>query len=156
MDQTVFFIVTITKEMVKKLDVSLINGALPSFLKKPNKPYSSMILLFDYNEDKREIYQIKEIRNYVKKLHTMYPFIWCFLFPHESPAIYPCICEDFMILKVDNKISVSISPKETKFFFKNLLEQLRILERKPVSTEHPVITKWAELFGLTEKEEEEF
>ena len=64
-----FIIHSVTKKEVLKKDIFALNQILKSLRDDLTKSYGKAMIIFDgYDNDQREIYEIQEIREYVKKL----------------------------------------------------------------------------------------
>lgn len=68
------------------------------------------MLTFDgYNDDKREIYMISEIREFVKYIYTKYNFLFYFLtaLDNNRSIVYACI-NDYKAIQNNNDVFLKI------------------------------------------------
>ena len=80
-------------------------------LKKSGKDAKGKLMLtFDgYNDDKREIYMISEIREFVKYIYTKYNFLFYFLttLDNNRSIVYACI-NDYKAIQNNNDVFLKI------------------------------------------------
>ena len=100
-----FIIHSVTKKEVLKKDIFALNQILKSLRKDLIKSYGKAMIIFDgYDNDQREIYEIQEIREYVKKLFNENNDLFYFITKIGSlnKVILACI-SDFQQIKTKGR-----------------------------------------------------
>ncbi len=100
-----FIIHSVTKKEVLKKDIFALNQILKSLRKDLIKSYGKAMIIFDgYDNDQREIYEIQEIREYVKKLFDENNDLFYFITKIGSlnKVILACI-SDFQQIKTKGR-----------------------------------------------------
>ena len=100
-----FIIHSVTKKEVLKKDIFALNQILKSLRDDLTKSYGKAMIIFDgYDNDQREIYEIQEIREYVKKLFDENNDLFYFITKMGSlnKVILACI-SDFQQIKTKGR-----------------------------------------------------
>ena len=100
-----FIIHSVTKKEVLKKDIFALNRILKSLRDDLTKSYGKTMIIFDgYDNDQREIYEIQEIREYVKKLFDENNDLFYFITKIGSlnKVILACI-SDFQQIKTKGR-----------------------------------------------------
>lgn len=100
-----FIIHSVTKKEVLKKDIFALNQILKSLRDDLSKSYGKIMVIFDgYDNDQREIYEIQEIREYVKKLFNENNDLFYFITKMGSlnKVILACI-SDFQQIKTKGR-----------------------------------------------------
>ena len=83
-----------------------VTGSLVNQLKKSGKEFRSRLLITfnGYHDDPREVYQIPEIRKWVRSVYKQVPHLFYFLAPELEgmKPIFLCIANEIYSLAVDN------------------------------------------------------
>ena len=107
---------SVSKREVINKDYKRIINSLEIFKEAGTEAKSKLFLVFDgYNNDKREIYEIPEIRNFVKYIYNKYKYLFYFLttIDNNRSIIYACI-NDLEVIHTDNNpiVGVRIIPNK--------------------------------------------
>ena len=100
-----FIVHPVTKKEVLKKDIFALNQILQSLRDDLTKSYGKTMIIFDgYDNDQREIYEIQEIREYVKKLFDENNDLFYFITKIGSlnKVILACI-SDFQQIKTKGR-----------------------------------------------------
>lgn len=101
---------SISKETIINKDITKVNELLKELRKDVKTNCNKLIMLFDgYDYDNREIYEIEEIREFVKKVFAENEDLFYFVSPlnHNCNIILACI-SDFEQIKVKGSIRVLV------------------------------------------------
>lgn len=92
-EANLFFFSVSKKEVISK-DYKRIINSLEILKETGREAKRKLFLVFDgYNDDKREIYEIPEIRDFVKDIYNKYKYLFYFLttLDNNRSIIYACI-----------------------------------------------------------------
>lgn len=77
---TTIYIHKVLKKEILAGDITRLSKKIKNLEKEGKKSKGGLIILFDgYNYDPREIYQIPQIRNFVRKLYEKHPYFIYFM-----------------------------------------------------------------------------
>ena len=88
------FFFSVSKKEVTNKDYKRIINSLEILKEAGREAKRKLFLVFDgYNDDKREIYEIPEIRDFVKDIYNKYKYLFYFLttLDNNRSIIYACI-----------------------------------------------------------------
>ncbi len=88
------FFFSVSKKEVTNKDYKRIINSLEILKEAGTEAKRKLFLVFDgYNDDKREIYEIPEIRDFVKDIYNKYKYLFYFLttLDNNRSIIYACI-----------------------------------------------------------------
>jgi hypothetical protein len=74
MSAKVLFNQTISKSMVRNKDISVIDKIMAVLETNPANSHGGIVLGFDYNDVSEEVFQIQEIRDWVRLVVDKYPY----------------------------------------------------------------------------------
>lgn len=135
--------IVISRDEILKQDISSVLSTLKSLMRSPEhaRAYKERVdIAFDgYNDDPRELDEIDEVRNYVHRLDTEFPFWLYFLSKHMLGL--RCIVSCHLLPSLTDKGKAEYHPRQ--------LEKL-LLDRWL-----PAMNYVAEYTGTTEKEIQE-
>ena len=123
-----FIIHSVNKGEVINKDTDALNQILKSLREDLIKSYCKIMITFDgYDNDKREIYEIQEIRDYVRKLFDENNDLFYFVTRMGSlnKVILACI-SDFQQIKTKGREDVIVGYKVSKEVKEKILSALSI------------------------------
>ncbi len=123
-----FIIHSVNKSEVINKDTDALNQILKSLREDLIKSYCKIMITFDgYDNDKREIYEIQEIRDYVRKLFDENNDLFYFVTRMGSlnKVILACI-SDFQQIKTKGREDVIVGYKVSKEVKEKILSALSI------------------------------
>ena len=125
---------SVNKSEVIKKDTNALNRVLKSLRKDLIKSYCKIMLIFDgYDNDQREIYEIREIRDYVRKLFDENNDLFYFITKMGSlnKVILACI-SDFQQIKTIGREDVIVGYEVSKEVKGKILNALSMYPAKNV------------------------
>ena len=102
------FLHKIAKEEIETQNIERINKVMKILRKDLKHTYNTLMIMFDgYNDDSREIYEIQEIRNYVRKTFNENKDLFYYLtdIDNNNKILLACM-SDFKSIKKENDIMV--------------------------------------------------
>lgn len=117
---------SVNKSEVIHKDTNALNQILKSLRKDLIKSYCKTMIIFDgYDNDQREIYEIREIRDYVRKLFDENNDLFYFITKMGSlnKVILACI-SDFQQIKTKGREDVIVGYKVSKEVKEKILNAL--------------------------------
>ena len=130
----VFIIHSVNKSEVINKNTNTLNRVLKSLRKDLIKSYCKIMIIFDgYDNDQREIYEIREIRDYVRKLFDENNDLFYFITKMGSlnKVILACI-SDFQQLKTIGREDVIVGYEVSKEVKGKILNALSMYPAKNV------------------------
>ena len=103
------FFYAVSKQEITNNDFNRIRKSLETLKKAGKDAKGKLFLTFDgYDNDKREIYMIPEIRSFVKNIWKEYKFLFYFLtlFDNNRAIIFACL-NDFKVIQNEKEKSVN-------------------------------------------------
>lgn len=125
---------SVNKSEVIKKDTNTLNRVLKSLRKDLIKSYCKIMIIFDgYDNDQREIYEIREIRDYVRKLFDENNDLFYFITKMGSlnKVILACI-SDFQQIKTIGREDVIVGYEVSKEVKGKILNALSMYPAKNV------------------------
>lgn len=123
-----FIIHSVTRKEVLKKDTYALNQILKSLRENLIKSYCKIMITFDgYDDDYREIYEIREIRDYVRKLFDENNDLFYFITKKGSlsKVILACI-SDFQQIKTKDEEDVIVGYMVSKEVKEKILKALSL------------------------------
>ena len=125
---------SVNKSEVINKNTNTLNRVLKSLRKDLIKSYCKIMIIFDgYDNDQREIYEIREIRDYVRKLFDENNDLFYFITKMGSlnKVILACI-SDFQQLKTIGREDVIVGYEVSKEVKRKILNALSMYPAKNV------------------------
>ncbi len=126
---------SVNKSEVIHKDTNALNQILKSLRKDLIKSYCKTMIIFDgYDNDQREIYEIREIRDYVRKLFDENNDLFYFITKMGSlnKVILACI-SDFQQIKAIGREDVIVGYEVSKEIKEKMLRALSLYPSKNVN-----------------------
>jgi hypothetical protein len=97
LDEKVFYNIMVSREDIERGNIQYTLKQFERIEKKKSKARTSSVILFDgYNDDPREIYEIPEIRSWIRRFLKQKPYFFYFISPVDTSYMKMwlfCLCD---------------------------------------------------------------
>lgn len=116
----IMFIYPVSKDSVLKKSVSEVDGlvrAVTDDVRKRGSFEPWNLTISDYETDRRELFEIPEVRTWCGKVHAQYPFLPLLLTERSLTWYIPCLMKINIVRKGGHETLMKIDENEAKCFF---------------------------------------
>lgn len=119
---------SISKREVEKKNFDRIFKTIETLKKSGKKARKKLVITFEYDDVPDEIYTIKSIREWTKRLFEKYPYLLYFInhnFFNNADMLLACL-SDVHMLKIKNSTDVQLNIEMKKQLYEHLLKSTAI------------------------------